>query len=52
MTKANKTLNFLDAEIELNDVVLNTCVWRKSTNTGLLLNFNAICTTTWKSDLI
>ena len=27
-------------------------VWRKSTNTGLLLNFNAMCPKIWKSGLI
>ena len=42
MEKANQTLNFFGAEIELNYVGL-TCVWRKPTNTGLLLNFDAIC---------
>ena len=31
---------------------LNTWVWRKHTNTGLLLNFYAICPTTRKSGLI
>ena len=46
MEKANKTLNFLDVEIEFNDVGLNTCVWQKPTNKGLLLNFHAICLTT------
>ena len=29
-----------------------TCVWPKPTNTGLLLNFNALCSNTWKSGLI
>ena len=46
MEKTNKTLNFLDVKIELNDVGLNTCVWLKPTNTGLLLNFYSICSTT------
>ena len=30
----------------------DTCVWRKPTNTGLLLNFNALCPNNWKSGLI
>ena len=29
MEKVSKTLNFLEVEIELNNVCLNTCVWRK-----------------------
>ena len=29
-----------------------TCVQRKPTNTGVLLNFNAICPTAWKTGLI
>ena len=39
MEKANKMFNILDVEIELNNVGLKTCVWRKSTNTELMLNF-------------
>ena len=38
--KANKTLNFLVVEIELNESgedLINTWVWRKSTNTRFLL---------------
>ena len=27
MEKVNKTLNFLDVEIDLNNVVHDTCVW-------------------------
>ena len=52
MKKANKTMNFLDVEIKFNDVGLNTHVWQKHTNTGLLLNFYAIYLITWKSSLI
>ena len=37
------TLNFLDVQIKLLDNGYETCVWRKPTNTGVLLNFNAIC---------
>ena len=46
----NKT--FLDVQVELNKSGYNTWVWRKPTNTGLLLNFNANCPQTWKSSLI
>ena len=45
-------LNFLNVKHELNNVGVDTCVWQKPTNTGLLLNFHAICPTTWKSGLI
>ena len=50
--KATSTLNFLDVEIKINDTAYDTCIWRKPTNTGLLLNFHSICPTTWKSGLI
>ena len=39
-------------QIKLNDASYDTCVWRKPTNTALLLNFNALCPNTWKSGLI
>ena len=45
-------LLFLDVHIKLNDSGYDTCVWRKPTNTGLLLNFSALCPNTWKSGLI
>ena len=42
--------NFLDAQIELlNETGYSTRVWRKRTNTRLLLNFNAVGSQTWKS---
>ena len=50
-TKAN-TLSFLDVQVKLLNDGYETNVWRKSTNTGLLLNFNAICPKIWKSGLI
>ena len=43
---------FLDVQIKLYDAGYDTCVWRKSTKTGLLLNFNALFPNTWKSGLI
>ena len=52
MEKANSTLNFFDVEIKMNDTEYDSCMWRKPTNTGLLLNFHSICPTTWKSGLI
>ena len=50
-TNAN-TLNFLDVQISLNSKGYETQVYRKPTNTGLLLNFNSICPTNWKSGLL
>ena len=47
-----RTITFLDAQTELSESAYNTWVWRKPTNTGLLLNFNANCVQTWKSSLI
>ena len=46
------TLNFLYVQIKLLDNGYETCVWRKPTNTGVLLNFNAICPAAWKIGLI
>ena len=50
-TKAN-TLSFLDVQVKLHNDGYETNVWCKSTNTGLLLNFNAMCPKIWKSGLI
>ena len=50
-TKAN-TLSFLDVQVKLLNDGYEKNVWCKSTNTGLLLNFNAICPKIWKSVLI
>ena len=47
-----RNITILDAQIELNETGYNTCVWRKLTNTGLLLHFNAVFPRTWKSGLI
>ena len=50
MKKSNHNFSFLDVEIELSDVSLNTCIKQKPTNIGLLLIF---CTpVTRKSNLI
>ena len=50
-TKAN-TLFFLDVQVELLNDGYETTVWCKSTNTGLLLNFNAMSPKIWKFGLI
>ena len=47
-----QNLPFLDVQIKLNGSGYDTCVWRKPTNTGLLLNFSALCPNSWKSGLI
>ena len=52
LENCTKTLPFLDVEIEINSSHFDTWVWRKSTNTGLLMNFNALCPKTWKQGLI
>ena len=46
------TIPFLDVEIRLNETGIDTWVYRKPTNTNLILNFNALCPTKWKSGLI
>ena len=50
-TKAN-TLSFLDVQVKLLNDGYERNVWHKSTNTGLLLNFDAMCPKIWKSELI
>ena len=50
--KPNSSISFLDVEIQVNDCGIDTWVWRKTTNTNLLLNFYAFCPVKWKSGLI
>ena len=45
-------LPFLGVQTKLKDAGYDTCAWRKSTNTGLLRNFNTLCLNAWKSVLI
>jgi len=49
---SSNTLSFLDVEIKINDQGVGTWIWRKPTNTGLLLNFKALCPQKWKSGLV
>ena len=42
----------MDVQVKLLNDGYETNVWRKSTNIGLLLNFNAMCPKTWKSEWI
>ena len=39
----SKSLTFLDVQIQLTDKGYDTCVWKKPTNTGLLLNYKTNC---------
>ena len=48
----SKSLTFLDVQIQLTYKGNDTCVWRKPTNTGLLLNYKTNCPKTWESCLI
>ena len=50
--KATKTLSFLDVEINITDNGFESWVWRKKTNTGVILNYNTICPKSWQTDLI
>ena len=52
MEKATSTLDFFDVKINMNDTEYDTGMWRKPTNTRLLLNFHSICPATWKSGFI
>ena len=38
-----QALPFLDVHVQFRENELDLSVWRKETNTGILLNFNAIC---------
>ena len=50
--KSKSTLQFLDVAVQINDKGVDTWVWQKPTNTGLFLNFKAVCPLNWKSSLI
>ena len=45
-------MQFLDVDIKISENTVDTWVWRKPTNTGLFLNFAAICPIKWKSGLV
>jgi hypothetical protein len=49
---ASDFLPFLDVQVKLEDDHFDLSVYRKSTNTNVLLNFNAITPNKWKSSLI
>ena len=48
----NNTLPFLDVNIIMKDDEFETHIYRKTTFTGLLLNFHAMCPEQWKKGLI
>ena len=43
MESALQCISFLDVRIKVNNDNIDTWLWRKSTHTSLLLNFNANC---------
>ena len=49
--KATDSLPFLDVEIKFDEFGFKTSVWRKPTDTELLLNFRSTCPNAWKSIL-
>ena len=46
------TLPFLDVEINLSGVAIETWLYRKPTNTGVVLNYKSIAPRSWKTGLI
>ena len=44
----DRSLPFLDVNIFMKDNIFETCIFRKETFTGLLLNFKAMCPVQWK----
>ena len=52
MKKSMQALPFLNVHVQIRENELDLSVWRKETNTGILLNFNAICPNVWKSSLV
>ena len=52
MEVANGTLPFLDVEIKIQQENASTWVYRKSTYTGVLLNFSSVAPLKWKRALI
>ena len=50
--QSTTTISFLDVKIKVTNNKFDTWVWRKSTNTELLLNFAALCPKNWKEGLV
>ena len=45
------TLSFLNIELKIKHDNFDSRIWRKSTNTGVFVNFRAICSLAWKTRL-
>ena len=52
MEKSIGAFPFLDVQININENILETRIWRKPTHTGVLLNFSAACPKQWITGLI
>ena len=52
MEKSMQTLPFLDVRVQIRENELDLSAWRKTTNTCILFNFNAICPNVWKSSSV
>ena len=52
LEQAENTIPFLDVKIKISLDKFDTWTWRKPSNTGLLLNFNAFCIKIRKKGLI
>ena len=52
MEKSIGAFPFLDVQINNNENILETRIWRKPTHTGVLLNFSVACPEQWKTGLI
>ena len=52
MEVSSGSLPFLDTEISINNESFETKVFRKPTNTGVLLNYNSMAPMKWKKSLI
>ena len=44
MEKSKQALPFIDVHVQIRENELDSSVWRKAINAGILLNFNTICT--------
>ena len=50
--EGNQCIPFLDTKITLNNGNFESLVYRKATNTDVLLNFEALCPINWKIGLV
>ena len=49
MEKSIQALLFLNINVQIGEKKSNLSLWQRAANTGILLNFNAICPNVWKS---